>query len=147
MATDAQYEAVETELQQQLDRPCGADPATVDAERIRLRAMAERVEDAAWRRRAIARAEHLPQLLAGPPPGTSAPYLEAQRLYAEAVMSSASRNYRILALQRTMERIAGLAAQAPPAESGAVLLLNSTLVEQLRLLSQEVRRNPGRGVE
>ena len=139
MRTDAQYEAVEAELQRQLDLLYGADSVTVDAERSRLRAMAEQVENAEWRRRAIARAEHLPRLLAGPPPGTSAPYLEAQRLYAEAVMSTASPSDRIPALQRTVERIGGLAAQAPPAEAGAVLMLNSTLVELIGVLSEETR--------
>ena len=132
MHTDAQYEAVEAELQRQLDRLYDAAPATVDAERIRLRSMAEQVENADWRRRAIARAERLPSLLAGPKPGTSAPYLQAQRLYAEAVMSTASLQDRITELERTMTRIGELAGEAPPAEAGAVLLLNSTLAALIR---------------
>jgi hypothetical protein len=64
---------------------------------------------------------------------------EAQRLYAEAVMSTASPGERIRSLPRTMERIAALAAQAPPGQGGAVLLLNSTLLEQFRALSEEAR--------
>lgn len=139
MHSDAQYELVEAELQRLLDRLYGADPATVEAERRRLREMAEQVEDELWRRRAIARAEQLPKLLAGPPSGTSDAYAEAQRLYAEAIGSTAPAEDRIPALERIMGQIAELSERAPAAESGAVLHLNSSLRRLLTSLRQANR--------
>jgi hypothetical protein len=136
MQANAQYEMVEAELQRLLDRLYGADQATVDAARTHLLGMAERVEDELWRRRAIRRAEQLPTLLTGPAPATSAQYAEAQRLYAGALGSTAPAAERIPELERVLERLAELSAQAPLAESAAVGELSSSLHRLLQSLRQ-----------
>ena len=139
MRTNAQFEAVEAELQRQLDRLYGADPAAVAAATDRLRELAAQVGDELWRQRAMQRAEQLPHLLAGPPETTGRAYHEAQRLYAEAVNSTAPAEERIAELERIMRRIAELSEKAPTAEAGAVLHLNSSL----RRLHTSLRQTDG----
>ncbi|WP_433162385.1 hypothetical protein [Kribbella sp. CA-247076] len=139
MQGNAQYEQIEAELQRLLDRLYGADPATVERERHRLRALAGQVQDEKWRRRAIRRADQLPSLLSGPPPATSSAYAEAQRLYAEAVNSTAAPDDRADELVQVMARITDLAARAPVPEAGAIRQLNSSLFRLLTSLRQELR--------
>ena len=74
-------------------------------------------------------------------------YLEAQRLYAEAIMSTASPQDRITELERTIQRIGELLPQAPPAEAAAVLLLNSSLAQRLAELPRRADERPRRGPE
>jgi hypothetical protein len=56
-------------------------------------------------------------------------YREAQRLYAEAVLSTATGQERIAVLEQTMQRIGDLIPQAAPQERAAVLLMNSSIAE------------------
>jgi hypothetical protein len=56
-------------------------------------------------------------------------YREAQRLYAEAMLSTATGQERIAVLQQTLERIGDLLPQAAPGERSAVLLMNSSLAQ------------------
>jgi hypothetical protein len=56
-------------------------------------------------------------------------YREAQRLYAEAMLSTASGQDRIAELEQTVQRIGELVPAAAPGDRAAVLLMNSSLVE------------------
>lgn len=56
-------------------------------------------------------------------------YREAQRLYAEAMLSTASGQERIAELEQTVQRIGELVPAAAPGDRAAVLLMNSSLVE------------------
>jgi hypothetical protein len=56
-------------------------------------------------------------------------YREAQRLYAEAMLSTASGQDRITELEQTVQRIGELVPEAGPDDRAAVLLMNSSLVE------------------
>jgi hypothetical protein len=56
-------------------------------------------------------------------------YREAQRLYAEAMLSTASGQDRIAELEQTVQRIGELVPAAAPGDRAAVLLINSSLVE------------------
>jgi hypothetical protein len=56
-------------------------------------------------------------------------YREAQRLYAEALLSTASGQDRITELEQTVQRIGELVPEAGPDDRAAVLLMNSSLVE------------------
>ena len=63
-------------------------------------------------------------------------YREAQRLYAEAMLSTATGPERIAVLQHTLRRIGDLVPQAAPRERSAVLLLNSSIAQ---LIAGETR--------
>ncbi|TDW17074.1 hypothetical protein [Kribbella kalugense] len=56
-------------------------------------------------------------------------YREAQRLYAQAMLSTASGQDRIAELEQTVQRIGELVPTAAPGDRAAVLLMNSSLVE------------------
>jgi hypothetical protein len=56
-------------------------------------------------------------------------YREAQRLYAEAMLSTTSGQDRITELEQTVQRIGELVPEAGPDDRAAVLLMNSSLVE------------------
>jgi len=56
-------------------------------------------------------------------------YREAQRLYAEAMLSTASGQDRIAELEQTVQRIGELVPAVAPSDRAAVLLMNSSLVE------------------
>ncbi|RZU19514.1 hypothetical protein EV645_1725 [Kribbella rubisoli] len=56
-------------------------------------------------------------------------YQEAQRLYAEAMLSTATGQERIAVLQQTLQRIGDLVPQAAPDERPAVLLMNSSIAQ------------------
>lgn len=56
-------------------------------------------------------------------------YREAQRLYAEAMLSTATGQERIAVLQETLQRIGDLVPQATPDERAAVLLMNSSITQ------------------
>ena len=56
-------------------------------------------------------------------------YREAQRLYAEAMLSTATGQERIAVLQQTLQRIGDLVPQAAPDERPAVLLMNSSIAQ------------------
>ena len=63
-------------------------------------------------------------------------YREAQRLYAEAMLSTATGQWRIAVLQQTLHRIGDLVPQADPDERSAVLLMNSSIAQ---LIAEERR--------
>ena len=56
-------------------------------------------------------------------------YREAQRLYAEAMLSTATGQERIAVLQQTLQQIGDLVPQAAPDERPAVLLMNSSIAQ------------------
>jgi hypothetical protein len=64
-------------------------------------------------------------------------YREAQRLYAEAMLSNASGQARIAELEQTLQWIGELVPQAAPQDRAAVLLLNSSIVELIALQSDK----------
>ncbi|TCC20241.1 hypothetical protein [Kribbella speibonae] len=66
-------------------------------------------------------------------------YREVQRLYAEAMMSTASGQELAAELGQTIERIGDLLPQAAPDERSSVLLMNSSLAERLAALPKESR--------
>ncbi|MEV8374500.1 hypothetical protein AB0P21_17305 [Kribbella sp. NPDC056861] len=121
------YEAVEAELQRLLDNLKGASPEVIEAESARLRAMADQVEDERGRENAQGRAAELQRLLAGPPKATSEQFHQAQILFARAINSEDPAQVRIPQIERTIQEIGALAAQAPHREAGAIRRLNSPL--------------------
>jgi hypothetical protein len=66
-------------------------------------------------------------------------YLEAQRVYADAVMSTATGQDRVAELQRTLQRIGDLVDAAAPDERATVLLMNSSIAELIITLPEEAR--------
>jgi hypothetical protein len=66
-------------------------------------------------------------------------YREAQRLYAEAMLSTATGQERVAKLERTLQRIGELVSQAAPDQRAAVLLMNTSIAERLAGLSEESR--------
>ncbi|MET9274095.1 hypothetical protein [Kribbella sp. NPDC003557] len=66
-------------------------------------------------------------------------YREAQRLYGEAMMSAASGQDRITELEQALQRIGQLVPQATPDQRAAVLLMNSSIAEQIAALSEDSR--------
>lgn len=56
-------------------------------------------------------------------------YREAQRLYAEAMLSTATGPERIAVLEQTLQRIGDLVPQTAPDERSAVLLMNSSIAQ------------------
>ena len=56
-------------------------------------------------------------------------YREAQRLYAEAMLSTATGQERVTELEQTLQRVGELLPQAAPDERAAVLLMNSSIAE------------------
>jgi hypothetical protein len=122
-----EYQTVETELQRLLDDLNGAAPEVIEAETKRLQAMAEQVQDERGRERARFRAASLPRLLAGPPQATSSQFHQAQVLFAQAINSEEPAEIRIPQIQRVIQDIGALAAQAPPHEAGAIRRLSSPL--------------------
>jgi hypothetical protein len=66
-------------------------------------------------------------------------YREAQRLYGEAMMSAASGQDRITELEQALQRIGQLVPQAAPDQRAAVLLMNSSIAEQIAALSEGSR--------
>ncbi len=66
-------------------------------------------------------------------------YREAQRLYAEVMMSTASGPELVAELERTIQRIGELLPQAAPDQRSAVLLMNSSIAQRLAGLPEESR--------
>jgi hypothetical protein len=66
-------------------------------------------------------------------------YREAQRLYAEVMLSTATGQELVTELERTLQQIGELLPQAAPDQRAAVLLMNSSLAERLTRLSEESR--------
>jgi hypothetical protein len=128
------HETVEAELQRLADDLKGAAPATVEAETARLRAMAEQVQDAPGRERALSRAADLPRLLAGPPAPSSPQFAQAQALFTAAISDEQPAEVRIPRLEQAIEQIGELADQAPVREAGAIRRLNSPLVRLIEHL-------------
>lgn len=66
-------------------------------------------------------------------------YGEAQRLYAEAMMSTASGAKLVAELEQTIQRIGDLLPQAGPDQRAAVLLMNGSLAERITRLTEADR--------
>ncbi|RZT20517.1 hypothetical protein EV649_3664 [Kribbella sp. VKM Ac-2569] len=66
-------------------------------------------------------------------------YREAQRLYAEVMMSTASGPELVAELERAIQRIGELLPQAAPDQRSAVLLMNSSIAQRLAGLPEESR--------
>ncbi|MGW6198857.1 hypothetical protein ACWF0M_22115 [Kribbella sp. NPDC055110] len=66
-------------------------------------------------------------------------YREAQRLYAEATLSTATGQELVTELEQTLHRIGELLPQAAPDQRAAVLLMNSSVAERLSRLPEEGR--------
>jgi hypothetical protein len=66
-------------------------------------------------------------------------YLEAQRLYGEATMSAAQGQDRIAQLEQALQRIGQLVPQAAADQRAALLLMNSSLAEQIAGLAEGSR--------
>jgi ubiquinone biosynthesis protein UbiJ len=96
--------------------------------------MAEQVQDAPGRERALSRAADLPRLLAGPSAPSSRQFAQAQALFAAAIGDEQPADVRIPRLEQTIEQIGELADQAPVREAGAILRLNSPLVRLIEHL-------------
>lgn len=66
-------------------------------------------------------------------------YREAQRLYGEATMSTAEGQDRIAELEQALQRIGQLVPLAAADQRAAVLLMNSSIAEQIAALSEGSR--------
>lgn len=123
-----EYETFQAEMRRLLADLKGAAPELVDAETIRLKAMAEQIQDERGRERARLRAAELPRLLAGPPQATSEQFRQAQILFARAIEGDGPAQTRIPEIERAIEQIGVLSTQAPRREAGAIRRLSSPLI-------------------
>ncbi|HWD79599.1 MAG TPA: hypothetical protein VG497_11970 [Kribbella sp.] len=64
-------------------------------------------------------------------------YREAQRLYGEAMVSTATGAQQITRLEQILQQIGDLVPQAEPTERAAVLQLNTAVAEMLVRLTEE----------
>lgn len=64
-------------------------------------------------------------------------YREAQRLYGEAMVSTATGAQQIPRLEQILQQIGDLVPQAEPTERAAVLQLNTAVAEMLVRLTEE----------
>lgn len=121
------YEEVSAEVRRLSHELRDAVPAQIGAEQARLRELAATIEDDVSRRSALARVSALPRLIGGPRPGSSPQYDEATNLAGRAHGLVGTPQERIAEATRLRHRIAELAAQAPVAESGAILRMNGSI--------------------
>jgi hypothetical protein len=128
-------ETVEAELRRLIDDLHDADPARIQAETERLRALAEQIPDERGRERALFRAGSLPRLIAGPARATSEQFHEAQVLLARALAGTGSAQSRIAEIEQIIDQIGALANQAPPGEAGAIRRTTAPLLRLLDNLS------------
>jgi hypothetical protein len=134
------FDTFDAQLLQLADSLQGADEATVAAEVVRMKALAEQIADDRSRRLALIRAEKLPEFVNGAQPGTSPEFDRASALVAQVLADKASPTERIAHAERAKAEIAALSKQAPPRESMTILRMNSTLVrliERLRDAGQD----------
>jgi hypothetical protein len=134
------YETLNDEILAVSDRLEDADEATVAAETERLRGLAAQLPDEFSRLRATAQIDRLPELIWGPPAGTSEEYTRATNLVASALHAEGTPAERIALADRVATEVAELAAAAPREESGTILRMNSSiarLIEELRQASPE----------
>jgi hypothetical protein len=135
------YDAVDAEVQELSYTLRDADAATVTAEVDRLRGLAGQIADETARRRALARIERLPQLIAGPPVGTSPQYERATQLVGAAHSAQGTPDDRIAFAERATAELTRLAGEAPPNEAGTILRMNSSLAR----LIEDLRAGNGSG--
>jgi hypothetical protein len=129
------FDTFDAQLLELADSLRGADEATMAAEIVRMKALAEQIEDERDRRLAMIRVDKLPELANGAQPGTSPQYWAAARLLAQAISDKGSPAERIAHAERAKTEIAALSKQAPVRESMTILKMNSTLarwIERLR---------------
>jgi hypothetical protein len=133
------FEAFDAQLLELADGLEGADDATVAAEIVRLKALAEQIPDERLRRLALIRVEKLPEFINGPKPGTSPQYQRASTVLGQALADNSSPDKRIAHAERAMTEIAALSGQAPPRESMTILRMNSSLARLIERLRGEGR--------
>lgn len=133
------YDDVDAQVLDLADELQDADEATVAAEVARLTALAEQIEDESSRRRAVIRAEKLPELIRGPQPGTSSEYWRAAALVTQVVNDEGTSTEQITHAERAITEIGALARQAPRHEFRTILRMNSTLK---RLIERRRREGP-----
>lgn len=131
------YQTVDTQVRALSDSLRGADQATIAAEVDRLKNLAALIPDDLWRARALARAERLPEMVTGPPAGTSEQFERAVQLQGQAASAQGSTQERIAVAEAAIRAIAELADQAPAREAGTILRMNSSLARLIEELRQE----------
>lgn len=130
------YETLSAEVLRLADSLHDADDATVAAEVRRLKGLAAQIPDEMSRTHALARAERLPELIAGPRVGSSEQYERAVQLMGEAHGFEGTPEERIAFADDAATKIAALAEQAPARESMTILRMNSSLarlIEELQM--------------
>jgi hypothetical protein len=131
------FDAFDAQLLALADSLQGADEATVAAEVVRMKAVAEQIEDDRSRRLALIRAEKLPEFVGGAQPGTSPQFERASTLVAQVLADEGTPAERIAHAERAKAEIATLSEQAPPRESMTILRMNSTVVRLIERLRSE----------
>lgn len=131
------FEAFDAQLLELADSLQGADEATVAAEVVRMKALAEQIADDRSRRLALIRAAKLPEFVNGAQPGTSPQFERASTLVAQVLGGKGSPADRIAHAERVKSEIAALSQQAPPRESMTILRMNSTLVRLIERLRNQ----------
>jgi hypothetical protein len=131
------FDAFDAQLLELADSLQGADEATVAAEVVRMKALAEQIADDRSRRLALIRAEKLPEFVNGAQPGTSPEFERASTLVAQVLGDKGSSAERIAHAERAKAEIAALSQQAPPRESMTILRMNSTLVRLIERLRND----------
>ncbi|WP_427889259.1 hypothetical protein ACQHIV_38480 [Kribbella sp. GL6] len=136
------FETFDAQLLELADSLQGADETTVAAEAVRMKALAEQIEDEQSRRLALIRAEKLPEFVRGPQPGTSPQYWRAASLVTQVINDKGTPAEQIDHAQRAVAEIGTLARAAPEREFRTILRMNSTLK---RLIERRRRENPDLG--
>jgi hypothetical protein len=133
------YDDVDAQVLDLADELQDADEATIAGEVARLTALAEQIEDESSRRRAVIRAQKLPELIRGPRPGSSPQYRQASTLLAQVLNNHGPAADQIAHAERVQAEIGALARQAPPRESRTILRMNSTLQRLVERRRRESR--------
>ena len=136
------FDTFDAQLLELADRLAGADEATVAAEIVRLKGLAEQIPDERLRRLALIRVDKLPELIRGPQPGTSPQYWRAASLVTQVINHKGTPAEQIEQAERAVTEIGTLARSAPEREFRTILRMNSTLK---RLIERRRRENPDLG--
>lgn len=136
------FEAFDAQLLELADGLVGADDATVAAEIVRLKGLAEQIPDERLRRLALIRVEKLPEFINGPQPGSSSEYWRAAGLVTQVINDKGTPTEQIAHAERAITEIGALARQAPRPEFRTILRMNSTLK---RLIERRRREGPDSG--
>jgi hypothetical protein len=131
------YDTFDAQLLQLADSLRGSDEATIAAEIVRMKPLAEQIEDERDRRLALIRVDKLPELVNGAQPGTSPEFNRATTLVGQVLADKSSPTERIAHAERAKAEIAALSKQAPPRESMTILRMNSTLTRWIERLQHQ----------